>query len=358
MDPAKIRNIIFFALFGIVLIGTMVIFLPFFYPIFWAAVIAVIFRPVYKMLNKWKHRPNTNALVSVILILLIIILPLGFVGTLLVNESMSMFSSLSDENSPVRGTFKSALEAIRHNRYTARFNIDETFWTDKLSEFARDLSAFIYTHLKNVTQNVLEFVIMFIIMVYTLFFFIRDGDRMPDIFARLCPLGENKEKLLLQKFIATIRATLKSLFVIGSIQGSLGGLAFWALGIHGALIWGVVMVFASILPVGSSLVWFPASIILLLTSNVWKGLILLAFGIVVIGTVDNFLRPILIGKELQMHPLLILFSTLGGLVFFGFSGFVIGPVIVSVLLALWDLYNTYYSDNLACDENRPSNNQM
>jgi predicted PurR-regulated permease PerM len=358
MDPAKIRNIIFFALFGIVLIGTMVIVLPFFYPIFWAAVAAVIFRPVYKKLNARKHSPNFNALVSVMLILLIIILPLGFVGTLLVNESMTMFSSLSDESSPIRGTFKSAIEALKHNRYTARFNIDETFWTDKLSEFARDLSAFIYTHLKNVTQNVLEFVIMFIIMVYTLFFFIRDGDRLPDIFARLCPLGDNREKLLIQKFIATTRATLKSVFVIGSIQGSLGGLAFWVLGIQGALVWGVVMVFASILPIGSSLIWFPASIILLLTSNVWKGIILLSFGIVVIGTVDNFLRPILIGKELEMHPLLILFSTLGGLVFFGFSGFVIGPVIMSVLLALWDLYNTYYSDNLACDENSPSDNQM
>jgi len=358
MDPAKIRNVIFFALFGIVLIGTIVIVLPFFYPIFWAAVAAVIFKPVYNKLNKWKHRPNTNALISVILILLIIILPLGFVGTLLVNESMSMFSSLSDENSPIRGTLKSAVEGLKHNRYTARLNIDETFWTDKLSEFARALSGFIYTNIKSVTQNVLQFVIMFVIMIYTLFFFIRDGDRLPYIFARLCPLGDNREKLLIQKFIATTKATLKSVFVIGSIQGSLGGLAFWVLGIQGALVWGVVMVFASILPVSSSLIWFPASIILLLTSNIWKGLILLAFGIVVIGTIDNFLRPILIGKELQMHPLLILFSTLGGLVFFGFSGFVIGPVIVSVLLALWDLYNVYYSDNLACDVNNSSDKQV
>lgn len=350
MDPAKVRGIIFFALFGIVLIGTIIIVLPFFYPIFWAAVFAVIFRPVYKNLNKWKHRPNTNALVSVILILLIIILPLGLVGTLLVNESMSMFGSLGDENSPIRGTFKSALEALKHNRFLARLDIDETFWTERLSESARDVSAFIYTNLKSITQNVLQFVIMFVIMVYTLFFFIRDGDRLPDIFARLCPLGDNREKLLIQKFIAAIRATLKNVFVIGTIQGSLGGLAFWAIGIQGALVWGVVMVFASILPVGSSLIWFPASIILLLTSNLWKGLFLIVFGTVVIGTVDNFLRPVLIGKELQMHPLLILFSTLGGLVFFGFSGFVIGPVIVSVLLALWDLYNVYYSENLACGD--------
>ncbi len=351
MDPAKIRNFVFFALFAIVLITSLVIIAPFFYPIFWAAVIAILFKPVYRKLNFRKDRPNFNATVSVTLILLIIILPLGLVGTLLVNESMTMFNSLSSESSSIRDTFKSAMDTLKHNRYTAKFNIDETFLTDKFSEFARDLSAFIYNHLKSLTQNVVQFVIMFVIMVYTLFFFIRDGDKLPKIFARLCPLGEDKEKLLVEKFIATTRVTLKSTFVIGAIQGVMGGIVFWALGIQGALVWAVVMVFASILPTGSAIVWVPAAIIIMLTGHIWKGIILLAFGTVVIGTVDNFLRPILIGKELEMHALLILFSTLGGLVLFGFSGFIIGPVVISVLLSLWDIYNAYYGDSLSCEVN-------
>jgi predicted PurR-regulated permease PerM len=195
-------------------------------------------------------------------------------------------------------------------------------------------------------------------MLYTLFFFIRDGDKLPRIFEKLCPLGEDKGKLLFQKFIATTRATLKSTLVIGVFQGSLGGIVFWALGIQGPLVWGVVMVFASILPTGSSIIWVPAGIIMMLTSHIWKGVILLVFGTVVIGTVDNFLRPILIGSELEMHSLLILFSTLGGLVLFGFTGFILGPIIMSVLLALWDIYNVYYSDYLSCEENNDTGKRM
>jgi len=354
MDPAKLRNIIFFGLFGIVLIMAVVLIMPFFYPIFWAAVIAIMFRPAYKKLNLKKDRPNFNALVSVILILLIIILPLGLVGALLVNESMIMFNSLGSESSTITETFKSAIETLKHNRFTAPLNIDEAFWTDKFSSFARDLSEFIYSHLKSITQNVAQFLIMFIIMVYTLYFFIRDADKLTRLFSRVCPIGKGKEKLLVEKFIATTRATLKSTLVIGIFQGTLGCLVFWAVGIQGAMVWGVVMVFASILPTGSAIIWVPAGIIMLLTSHIWKGIVLLVFGTFVIGIVDNILRPVLIGKELQMHNLLILFSTLGGLVLFGFSGFIIGPVIVSVLLALWEIYNVYYSDTLACDDNNNS----
>lgn len=351
-NAEKTRDIVFFVLFGTVLLLFVYLVLPFFYPIFWAAVTAIIFRPLYKRLNLRSDRPNLNALVSVVIILLIIFLPLGIVGTLLVNESLSMLSSVSSDTSSIRDTFRSALEALKHNRFTAFLNIDETFWTDKFSDFARGVSGFIYQNLKSVTQNLVEFVIMFIIMVYTLYFFIRDGEKLPMIFSRLCPLGKDKEKLLLEKFVSTTRATLRSTLVIGGIQGSLGGFIFWALGIEGALIWGVVMVFAAILPTGSAIIWGPAAIILLLTHQYWKGIILLVFGIVVIGTIDNFLRPILIGKELQMHALFILFSTLGGLLLFGFTGFIIGPVIASVLLALWDIYNVYYSDLLSCDGER------
>lgn len=354
MDPAKIRNIIFFALFGIVLIASFAIILPFFYPIFWAAVIAILFRPVYHRLNLRKNSPNLNASVSVTLILIIIILPLALVGALLVNESMEMFSSLSGESSTIKDTFKSALDSLKHNRLTARLNIDEAFLTEKFSDFAKDLSAFIYDQLKNLTQNVMQFVIMFIIMIYTLFFFIRDGDALPYIFARLCPLGEDKEKLLLDKFITTTRATLKSTVVIGAVQGTLGGLMFWALGIQGALVWAVVMVFASVLPTGSSIIWVPAGIIMMLTGHLWKGILLIVFGTLVIGIIDNLLRPIIIGKELEMHSLLILFSTLGGMVLFGFSGFIIGPVIISVLLSLWDIYDVYYSDMLLREEKNNS----
>lgn len=351
MNTEKTRDIIFFSLFGVVLIAFIVLVLPFFYPIFWAAVIAVIFRPLFKKLNMGKDRPNLNAFISVMVVLVIILIPLSIVVTLLINESVAMFNSLTDETSSTRQLFRSAMETLKNSRYTARFNIDEAFLTEKLSEFAREISAFVYNNLKHVTTNVVKFVVMTIIMIYTLFFFIRDGDKLPSIFSQLCPLGREKEKMLLEKFVATTRATLKGTIVIGIAQGGLGGLIFWALGIQSAMVWGVIMIFASVLPVGSAIIWVPASIILLLTAHYWKGVILLSFCIIVIGFVDNFLRPALIGKALEMHSLFILFSTLGGLVLFGISGFVIGPIIASVLLSLWDIYNMYYRDRLSCEVN-------
>jgi predicted PurR-regulated permease PerM len=179
-------------------------------------------------------------------------------------------------------------------------------------------------------------------MLYTLFFFIRDGDKFLGMAMRVLSLGQEREKVLYERFVATARATLKVTMIIGGLQGSLGGLMFWVTGIEGALVWGVVMILFSIVPVvGCSIIWIPAGVIMLLMGHFWKGILILAFGVFVISMVDNLLRPILLGRDVQMHPLLIFLSTLGGLSLFGFSGFVIGPIITSLLLAMWAMYDQF-----------------
>lgn len=167
---------------------------------------------------------------------------------------------------------------------------------------------------------------------------------------RFYPLGKGREKILYQRFAAAAKTTLKTTLIIGGIQGSLGGLIFFLTGVEGALIWGVVMIFAAIIPlVGCAIIWAPTGIFMLVSGHTWEGLVILAFGLLIITTIDNILRPLLIGRDVQIHPLLIFLSTLGGILAFGFSGFVIGPIIVSLLMTIWDMYDQYYRKELSED---------
>lgn len=156
---------------------------------------------------------------------------------------------------------------------------------------------------------------------------------------RAIPLDDDTKRHLLKKFTTVVRATVKGNIVVAATQGVLGGLIFWFLGLPSALLWGTVMALLSLLPaVGSALVWVPVAIYLLLSGAMFKGLLLIAFGALVIGTVDNLMRPILVGKDTRMPDYLVLVSTLGGLSVFGLSGFVVGPLVAALFVASWDLF--------------------
>jgi len=189
---------------------------------------------------------------------------------------------------------------------------------------------------------------MLFIMFYTLFFFLRDGKKILEHLMHLSPLGNKYETMLYEKFTSTSRATLKGTFLVGCVQGTLGGLLFLAVGIPGALIWGLMMVALSIVPaVGCSIIWLPTGIIMLLMGNIWQGITILLFGTLVISNIDNLIRPPLVGKDIQMHPLLVLFSTLGGIFIFGISGFIIGPVIAALFTSVISIYDHYYRNELS-----------
>ena len=184
-------------------------------------------------------------------------------------------------------------------------------------------------------------------MLYTMFFFLRDGPRLlKGALAQLPMTGGEKEQML-EKFVSVTRATLKGTVFIGIAQGVLGGLAFWAAGIDGAIFWGTVMTVLSIIPgIGGALVWIPAAIILMTTGEVWRGLALAAFCGLVIGSVDNLLRPMLVGRDTQMHELLIFFSTLGGLMMFGVMGFIVGPILAALFVTVWGMFATAFRSSL------------
>jgi predicted PurR-regulated permease PerM len=185
------------------------------------------------------------------------------------------------------------------------------------------------------------------VMFFTLFYFLIDGRQLMKYLMLLSPLRDEHDKLLVQKFISISRATLKGTLVVGVLQGVLGGIAFWIAGIPSPAIWGLAMMFFSIIPmVGAAIVWIPAGIIMLLLGHIWQGIFILVVGIVVISVLDNILRPKLVGRDTQMHPLMVFFATLGGITFFGLPGFVIGPIIVSLFLALGEIYTVEFRDQL------------
>ncbi len=348
MDFTKIRNYLFLGL----LLGVTIVFFwilaPFAYPIFWAAVVAGISYPLYQKLNNSLHHPNLSTTITLVIVTVVILIPLTILGVLLFREVINLYISINDSRSQIGSTVKSIADFVQHNRYLADLHIDQQTITQKLSEVSTDFVGFLYKNLIAFTQNSFTLLAEFILMLYTLFFFIRDGEKFLHKLMYLLPLGDRYEAMLYSKFTSAARSTLKGTLVVGCVQGSLGGIIFAIAGIPGALIWGIIMAIASIIPAtGSALIWFPAALTMLALGKIWQGIMILIVGGVVISTIDNLLRPMLVGKDLEMHPVIILFSTLGGVALFGISGFVIGPIIAALFLAFWDLYQQYYHNELS-----------
>jgi predicted PurR-regulated permease PerM len=336
-------NTTFFVILGLVTILFLYLLLPFFFPIFWAAVIAGVFRPLYSRINRKLNRPNLSTALFFLFIALILMLPTGFIGTLVFNESVQVYETLSPDAKNMDRNFQHLIDAITGNSIAEMFHLNKEMLVEKTTEVVQGITKYIFVHLTDLTQNTLGLLVQFAIMLYTLFYFVRDGDRFLRMAMKILPLGMGREKLLFDRFIVTAKSTLKVTLIIGGIQGGLGGIVFFVTAVEGALIWGLLMILMAIVPVvGCSIIWAPAGILMLLMGHIWEGVLILAVGFLVISTVDNLLRPILIGQDVEMHPLLIFLSTLGGIILFGFSGFVIGPVVTSLLIAIWEMYEEFY----------------
>jgi predicted PurR-regulated permease PerM len=343
MKTLKSQTILFFAIMLIVTIAFFYIMKPFIYAVFWAIILAGLFTPVYKKVEKKLNSPTASATIVLILICLISILPFVFIVSLLLKESMDIYQGLSNDNSQINVSIQKLMQLIKHNPYTDSLHLDDAAFTEKVTQLSKDVAGYIFENLKNYTQNTLQFIVQLGVMLYALFYFIRDGEKFLNSILRLLPLGEGRDRILLSHFQKTANSTLKVTLIIGGIQGILGGLLFVFTGVQGAILWGLVMIITAVIPVvGCALVWAPAGIIMMITGNFWTGIFILAFGSLVISMVDHFLRPILLGKDVSMHPLFVFLSTMGGLIVFGFSGFIIGPIIMSLALAVWHMYEEYY----------------
>lgn len=341
----KMRTTFFFGLIIILGLAILYLFKPFFYPIFWAAIIAIMFYSVYQWLLKYLHFKTLCSLLTIIIVVAIIIIPLTILSTLVINQSISLYQNVSQGELIVQ--VKGVSKWLENTPAAPYLEEIRNYWNLHAQSFAKTVSIFLLENLKNFTQNSLEFLGLFFLMLYTLFYFFKDGPRMLKRLMHLSPLGDEYEQMIFHRFTSTARATLKGTLFVGAIQGILGGILFYITGIQGSVVWGVIMAVASIIPaLGTGIIWLPAGIIMLATGNVWQGITILIVGLAVIGTIDNLLRPKVVGRDIEMHPLLVLFSTLGGIIFFGISGIIIGPVIAALFLAIITIYEHHYKTEL------------
>lgn len=315
-------------------------------PIFWAVALTIIFFPIHTRIRRLLgERRNLAATVSVLLVVLVVIIPIAGIVTAVTTEAVSVVERLRSGDDLSRAIEWIQQQTPRLNEAMQTFNIDVERLQSQLSSWAVQVSRFIASQALAIGQNTLRITMYFFLMLYLLFFFLRDGPRMIDAVVRALPLGDERERHLLGRFAEVSRATLKGTLVVGVVQGAIGGIAFAFLGIGAPVLWGVVMTLLSIIPaVGPGLVWGPAAVILIANGRVVAGVVLIVVGFLVIGLVDNLLRPILVGRDTRMPDYLILLSTIGGLVGFGLAGIVIGPIIAAFFLSVWEMAEDEYGE--------------
>lgn len=310
-------------------------------PIFWAVVLAVLFESAYRwLLQRLGGREALAATATILLILIVVVLPLMGIGAAVTREAAAFYQRIESGAINVQAPIDAAERAMpRVTRTLERFGLDVERLRQSLSGFAVTVSRFLASQALSIGQNALRLLLMIVVSLYLLFFFLRDGDRLIAAIVRALPLGDVRERRLMSRFARITRATMKGTIIVAMAQGALGGITFALLGIPAAVFWGVIMTIISLLPaVGSGIVWIPAAIILALSGHVAKGIILVLVGALVIGMVDNVLRPILVGRDTRIPDWIVFISILGGLASVGLSGFVIGPVVAGLFLTVWEMF--------------------
>ena len=322
------------------------LFKPFLSAILTAAVLAATFHSTYYYLLKKTNKKAISSLATCFLVLMIIVLPTLTLFGLVANEANGFYQKISTDSS-YQNHVVEVLNNFKKSSVLQTFNLEQFFQQNQIDKTVQKIGSGVLTVIQKTYQNVVASILWIFVMFFSLYYFLIDGHRIIEKAMYLSPLKDKYEKELSQKFSSMVRATLKGTIIVGTIQGLLGGLMFAIVGVQSFVIWGVAMIILSIIPaIGSGLIWAPVGIGMLFMGNTWQGVVILVFGSVVISFIDNILRPKLVGNDTEMHPLLVFFATLGGLISFGIIGFIIGPVIMALFLALWEIYGKEFKGQL------------
>lgn len=350
MNQSWLVTVFFFALLSLILYGAFLILRPFLTAITWAVILAVLVYPLYGLLlRRWRGRATSAALVVVLLIALLVILPGFELAWFLADEATSLVKSvrsLLTEDGKQEWLAKPWVQHLVGWWDLVAFRLMDfkINWKEALVQGAQASSAVIVSRVTGVAQNLLLFTINFVVALVTLFFLLRDGAEFLQKLQHLLPMDREHQQRLFKNIVDAVLAVIHGSLVVAMVQGLLAGLAFWILGVPFAVLWGVVTAFVALLPVGgSTLVSIPAVIYLFLQNEPIRAIILLVWALGVVGTIDNVLKPLLIGNRLGLPVLFLFFGILGGIALFGPVGIVLGPTIFALLRALLDLYLEEYA---------------
>lgn len=317
-------------------------------PVLLGAVFTALTYHIYESFLAAVKKPALAALSTLLSLLLLLVLPLIAVGTLAYQEAMNFFAHFQLDM--WRQRLEAFVQALQ-DRFPMLFQrVNAGNLTQMAIGQLQSAFQFALKHGADISLSVANNLLSVFLMLFIMFYFYIDGKRILERLVKWSPLKDEYERVLIDKFVSVSKGTLKGILVIGIIQGLLGGLLFWAVGMTSPVFLGVLMVFASIIPaVGTAAIWAPSALVLLVEGRWIAALLTVLVGAFVIGSVDNFVRPVLVGKDIKMHDLLVLLSTLGGLGLFGLPGFILGPVIAAMFLAIWNIYEEVFAGELAAN---------
>lgn len=333
----------FVAAVVLVTVAFVWLLLPYYGAILWATILAILFYPLHRwLLHRSGERHNLAAALSLLACVCIVVIPGTAILASLAQEATSLYNRVSSRDVDIAAIFQRLQEVMPDfvTQALAALGLDDFSQlqariTSLVGQAAQALASRIVT----IGQGTVGFFISLGVMLYLLFFLFRDGPAIMMVISRASPLNDLHTEQIFGKFASVMKATVKGNIIIAIVQGTIGGVTLWLLGIEAALLWGVLMTFLSLLPaVGAAIVWVPVAAYFFLTGDYWRGAVLVAVGGLVISTVDNLLRPQLVGKDLRLPDFVILISTVGGISLIGMNGFVIGPLIAALFVAVWSLF--------------------
>lgn len=315
-------------------------------PVFWALVLTIVFYPLYKKFVSYtKGRTSLASFLTILIMLITVLVPIYILGGLIINEAITLYLNLTQGgNMPVVdivSKFQTLLSPLE------RFGINTTSLHAQIIALTQKSVAQIGLYTIAIGKFTIQTLMDIFIMMYIMFFTLRDGEKMGARIIHAFPLGNDKERMLFDRLIKLVQAMFKGTFIIAIIQGLIGAILFFVVGIQSAFLWAFVMsIFALVPAIGPVVVWVPIGVILILSGAVWQGVVVLLVGAIIISSVDNFLRPALVAKGAAMSDLLIFISIIGGLTLFGMAGIIIGPIITALFLTMWQIFENDYKKDL------------
>jgi predicted PurR-regulated permease PerM len=316
--------------------------------LFLAGVFSALANPLFLRLEAlFNGRRGLASLATLSLMLVVVLIPLILLSGVLISQAVDVSQSAAAWLKDTMNEPGALTGLLRRLPFYDQLVPHWSKVAQQAGDAAAALSTVLVEGLSSIALGAMNLAFMSFVFLYSLYFLLMDGDQLIERILYYLPLKTKDERLLLDKFTSVTRATLRGSLLIGLLQGTLAGIAFAVAGVPNAVFWGSVMAIMSMIPhVGTALIWVPTAIVLVVKGQVVTGVALAAFCFLVVGGMDNLLRPILVGKDTKMHELMIFFGTLGGLVMFGFPGIFIGPVVASLVVAIWELYGLEFADVL------------
>ena len=346
----RIEDGVFLGFVLLVSVAFALVIEPFFAAILWGVIAAILFGPINQnLLRQMPGRPNSAAGLTLLLIVAVVILPAIVLAVSLVQEAGLFYAKIQSGQINIPAMFDAFQASLPDwaSNLLARVGITNfAAVRDMLGQSIANSFRSVAAQVFQIGQSAFSFFVALSVTLYLTFFLLRDGPALAARLDRAAPLRMTHRRALMQQFVVVTRATIKGSVVVAIVQGMIGGIVFWMLGIQGPLLWGVLMGCFSLIPaVGTGLVWVPVAIYLLATGAVVKGIILIVCGLFVIGLIDNLLRPMLVGRDTRIPDYVVLITTLGGIDMFGFNGIVIGPVIAALFIATWNIVTRMRTGN-------------